>query len=292
MERVGTFDTLDSREKELFAKYYNFLSPITVTSVVKQEDLVFKASAKQIKASDLILSAGIAYSRSLANEFSTYVSLKKQSSGMSKLVLQLAKSTSAYDVTGRFKLLVSQQGLSSVDAPSLLCEVSTDKTNVQFGLCNNPFVLRLAALAKLKDFTLGADAQIGLNSDKHTKLEFAAGWMRKNARILVKHESKTLEIGEVELSYLLDLEKNLKIGAVVRTDWARKTTGVKFGGEYLCNDSLFKGMVTSNGKIGLALKKKLNENFEIVVSSEIDGREVTSTKVADYSFGLTVNFVY
>lgn len=287
MAKLQTLSEFTKKQNNILHKDYYEKVIASIKSQITQSDLKFNAKASQLKSSNLLASISLEYEK---NNF--LVKVKKRSDNLFHFLFDYSPKAMLDSIKTRLEYKVSTQGIQTKLEPKI--SIFYYGKNVRFlaSLKDSPLLTYFNLIAGKTDYGVSADCQFALNSQKYTEHSIALWWHPKHTKITAKHISSDFSIGRFEFSYYLKLSPILHMTSLITSTWSTKATNIQIAADYkLDAHTMVKGKIDSAGKIGMAIKRQLSEKLEITLGTNVDTKGITSSKVADCSFGFTLDFI-
>lgn len=288
---MNTFESLSKPEQTLLTSLYTN-SPLVLKSKFLTPNISFLTKLRQNRSETLEITSGFSASLEFNPMLNGLLKVQKSSKGLSKLLLLMTQSKELYTATGLIQYKVCQHGLHLRNEPQIGFSYLTENGSFEVRLKNNPLIMNLSLTSIYQNLTFSGALNLAMYSQKYTEYAMAISKSTELYKLLIKHTTSELNLGTFYLSYFLNLSKNTKFASILTTDWHNKLTEVQFGFEHIHDSNTFKGKVSSAGHLLLLVSRNVSSQFKVTVSADLDLKDMTSNKVADYNIGVLVNFNY
>lgn len=288
---MNTFDSLSDLENSLLCSLYA-TSPLVLKSTISTPSVKFLTKLTQNRSETLEITSGLLANLPLNSMFQGKFKVQKSSKGLSKILLSVTQSKEFYTARGLIQYKVCQHGLHLRHEPQIGFSYLTEKASFEVRLKNNPLIMNLSLTSLYQNLCFSGALNLAMYSQKYTEYAVALSKSTELYKLLLKHTTTELNLGTFYLSYYLNLAEFTKFASILTTNWHNKQTEVQVGFEHVQDLNTFKGKLNSAGRLALLLSRNLSSQLKVTVSADLDLKEMTSNKVADYNMGVLVNFDY
>lgn len=288
---MNTFESLSKPESTLLSSLYT-TSPLLLKSKFLTPTMTFLTKLRQNHSETLEITSGFSASLQFNPSLNGLLKVQKSSKNLSKVLFSLTQSKDLYTATGLIQYKVCQHGLHLRNEPQIGVSYLTEHGSFEVRLKNNPLIMNLSLTSLYQNLTFSGALNLAMYSQKYTEYAVAISKSTELYKLLAKHTTSELNLGTFYLSYYLNLADNTKFASVLTTNWHNKLTEVQFGFEHVHESNTFKGKVNSAGHLAVLVSRCVSKQFKVTVSADLELKDLTSSKVADYSVGVLVNFNY
>lgn len=291
MVKLEQFSSLTRNREDLLSKPYCYGSFGVVNVEVDSDNLTFHARSSlrnENEANKVRASSWLKFQLAQAS-----LKAKKRTDGLSHYTIEWVPKDLIPDLKLKSECKVSTSEGSQTAEPSLTAEYSMDNLKAKLAFADNPRVVKGSFTTAFGDYGVGLDGKFDISSKRLTGYNTAVWWNYNDKEVVLKHlgtNKEKLALGEFQLSYYYRKDK-IAFGSLVSSNWQNKSTYMELGGDYDYDDiTVLSGKINSEGKVGAALKRKLNPYLTLRVASEVDATKVSSSAINNYKFGFRFDF--
>ncbi|CAG9324835.1 unnamed protein product [Blepharisma stoltei] len=294
MVKLENYSGLTKKQEDLLKKHYCYGSFALLNINLSQSDFVFHTRAAAKHPNTLVPILASSWLQMRNNSLS--LKSKLRTDGLTHFIFEMSPKSIIENTKLKAEWKVSQvKGVQNAE-PSATLEYSHPSAKAKLTFVENPLQLKGNLTIGKPQYGVGLDGKFDLTSQKLSGYNFALWFFRKHSKVVLKHvgtNADELALGNVELSYYQKLSPLAHFGSKVTTKLAGGETSIEFGGDYKYDENtLLKGKLNTDGKLGLAMSRQLNKAMTFTVGSEIDTKEVAANRFHDYKLGFRLDFYH